>query len=550
MGKAVWVGRIEDPEALPGPRDGAVPAPVKGPVRGLRRTCSVYLASAFLVLLGGYVALHDGSGAPRWDELEHVFATQVLYELLLLFVIAYLHRFRGAGTAGYGEETLFLTGVLALFVFDALALQHLYGWTEREGRTSAAVGFVSGLVLVGALRLVLRLSLRLTLTAVSSLAVIRFGGFLLAGDEPAPGALSPRFVGLSWILASCLLPALVLGEPEPARGAPSRSFERRALLTVLAVAVLHVIPMGNAMGHRFEPAYLAPLVILAGPVLERLLPRSGRYVDWLPVAGLALTATTLTPSLLDRPWANRLPLTPFWLAALLVTAVSIGRAVSLRRPGLVRVAAVAASAAILGGDLPEVLARAVYPEPWQALTVVALLWWTIASAPSISMRGALGLHAMSAAVLASLLARASYPWLAGYLVLLAAGILALERLSGEKLPPRARVSILAMLALVPAAATIDPTVVSASTSIVVAGAVATLLLVSGGLTSDRLLIAGGVLSGVVTGAVQIGLAYGRAELHVGRILIQAGFVFLLAAFVRTTYGDQLKAQARRWALGA
>src|SRR5690349_3918683 len=104
MGTSVSIGDVctESPEEN-------VLLLVRTSVSGLRRFCSIYLLSAFLVLLGGALALYQEPNAPHWEELSNVFFSQLLYELLLVLVLAYLHRRRSSEPACREEVLLLLT---------------------------------------------------------------------------------------------------------------------------------------------------------------------------------------------------------------------------------------------------------------------------------------------------------------------------------------------------------------------------------------------------------------------------------------------------------
>ena len=65
------------------------------PATALRAQSALYLLSAFMVLLGGYLSLHDLHGRPTTVALPEVFGTQIAYQAALVAVIAILYRVRG-----------------------------------------------------------------------------------------------------------------------------------------------------------------------------------------------------------------------------------------------------------------------------------------------------------------------------------------------------------------------------------------------------------------------------------------------------------------------
>jgi len=519
------------------PRDAAPPAWHASP----------YLLSAACVLLGCYLLGHSAQDLPSVADLRTVLGTQVGYSACLLAVAAWLiHR------GGNRRDGLLLLALLLVFTLDAQAIQHLYGWTSSDGRRAAWVGALSGvLLLAGAAKALGHAPWsRLALTGISAALFVRFGGFALAGAAPADPAMpySPPLVVLGWLLAACLLPTLVLPAPR-AVSDRARLEESVGLMACIAFPAAHLALIGFSLALPSRIAYFAPLMILAPAFAERAWPelRDVRWrrivLDATPLVAVVSTATFFSPSLIEADWARHLPLTPYLLAMIGATASTALRAWRLRHVGFAHVAAGLAAVALLGGDMPEMLARLRYPDTWQALVVATICW--LAMAIGRRFEPGLCLHGLASFVAASWLAETwGIPWLGGFVVLLAFGLLAHARACGRTLPLRERLP--AMAAVVIAALASLALEHDALPRLVFVLGAAALLAALSLVRRDRLVLVALAALLVGTCAIEAIGVQRVGEVSPGRLLIELGFLLLLLAALRSMLGTRLSRSLHSW----
>ncbi len=501
----------------------------------------LYFASALFVLAGGYLRLHDASGHPTSVALRDVLGTSLAYQAALVLVLAGLRRI---GTRG---DVLAILGVLSVFLLDLTLDQHLYGWGSRDGRVASLLGSLTGLLAIAAVARLLDLPAwsRLFAGFAAFVLFIRWAPGLLAADRlsGATVAASPRFVLLGWVLAAALLAPLLLPTVSRARSRlPLAAMEGIALPGGALLLTLHFVCAGESFDLPFRAAYLAPVLVALAPVLDAarargvLEPPARRLADALPYLGALAAAASVPPPFLEAPWRGAGSFAPFYPALILAAAVETARARYRREPLRTYGAAGILALAVLGGDLPEALAAARFPSHLQALAVAALLW-----APALVARHAFAsalAHAGAAFVLASSLDGLGYPWTAGFVTLLALGLLAMEAVGVTALAPRSRLVAAAIVAFLPlVAAAFDAT---AGVRVAVWGGSLGLLVALAALRRDRAvaIVAGASLG---TGVLLLPLVFQVArDVPLGNLLAEIGFALLPIAFVRS-----LRAARRR-----
>lgn len=498
---------------------------------------SLYLLSAALVLLGGYLKLHDADGHPVTVAMRDVFGTHLTYQAALLLAIAFLHRIKGQV-----RDSLTLLAVLGVFMVDGLMLQHLYGWERGEGLVAAALGSTAAVLSLAVAGWILRLSLltRGFACLLGAILFVRFGPTLLVGAPPGEG-VAPRFVVLGFLLAA--LPLLVY-LPVPSR-APSRlplvAMERAAVGLALAAGAFHFVNAGRSFDLGFHLLYLAPFVIVLAPALEQLMPglRSDpgtrRAIGALPYVGLALSASSFPPGLLAQHWAQAWPLTPFYLSLLLAAVVQLGRGVQNDSPQLRHAGAFLLVVACLGGDLPEALAAARFPHLFQVLAVDAVAAWTVARARDRSA-GTL-LLALASFVSASFLAERGVPWGVAFLLLLAWSGLALERLSRWLLDPAARLALAAILTVMPVMTFLLEHDSRSRLGVAAAALAAAFLFAC--VRRDPVLLRLAPLSAGLGLVGYAALAGDHQRTSPGEVATELGFVLLALGLVRSVWGGRI-----------
>ena len=517
--------------------------------QGLARYASPYLASFLLMLAGGFLGLCDAGPGRRWD-LSSVFGTQLLYEALVVAVLAHLYRKQRRT-----EESLLLFGVLLAFVFDALLIQHRYGWEEAIGIRVAVLGALSGAAFLLAAATALRLApvSRGLLTAGVSLLFVRLGPCVLARTGDARLGPLPVWRELLFgvLLSACLAPSLhPRREARADDGLPARSLDAFLTGIALVFALVHFFPALHAFGPHNGLVALAPFLILLAPALERggtasAGPALRRLCDLLPVAGLAVSAAAPAPCLVDAGWAERIPLTPFFLASAAFAGVSLWRAQRHHRPSLLYAGAAGASLTLLGGDLPQALARLVVPSAWQLLAVGALAWVTTVAVPLRAP--ALLLHALlpSTMLEAYLQGRGLPPGL-GYGLGIGSALLGLDALGGSPFPRGVRLSAALLVSALPVAVFVLD--VGSAPALLAALAGVAGLLVRGVRRRDRLLVAvslGAAAVGVLGGGVRF---QARAGASLATLLVEAAFALLLLGFLNSLAGATVERRLR-WLRG-
>lgn len=501
-----------------------------------------YLASALLVLLGGYLRVHDQSGRLVNVALRDVFATALVYQLAVLGAFAWLH-----GRRGDSQDCQALLAILALFILDAPMIQHLYGWDVGDGRTVAVLGAVSGIVYLRAATRILCMPVasRTFCAVASCILFYRFGPTLLL-DASGPLLVTARHVLLGWILALAVTLPMLLPASESRRSRlPSRRIEQAALAGSATFAILHFVAAGTGFGLAFRIVYLAPLAVMLAPALERVIgPERLRgpmrlAVEALPYLGVAIAATGFSPALLEADWARTFALGPFYPVLLLAAAVQLARGLRSRRWPLVQAAAVMAALACLGGDLPEAIVNARFPTLMQVLACSTLLW-----APILLGRdrdsGMVG-HGLASFVIAGALAEHGCPWPLAWLVALLCGVLVLESLGKTLLEPLPRLLCVIALVVVPLGLLAADSDVPARRLL----CAASLALVGGLglLRRDRLLLnVTGAGAGLLAIVLPIALQR-RHEVATGTLLAELGFVLLLVGLLDAHHGQSVRA---RW----
>ncbi|MFC2171145.1 hypothetical protein ACFLU6_00770 [Acidobacteriota bacterium] len=521
---------------------------IRDAAEGLRRYCSPYLLSAFLVLLGSFLLLYESGGVMRKIDLRYVFVTQIVYALSLVLVMAYLYR-----VMRLIEDTLLLLGILGLLVLDALGVQHLYGWEYGEGKWSAVIGSTSAILLLVGATMALKLPLGNRLLAVGILLVIfmRLGPFLLVDPVLTDGSvpLSPAYFGLGCLLACSLLPLLFF-EPLDTltTDLPAKQLERWGLLVCYFLALGHFFVFGRSLGLPFYTPYVAPFLILL-PVAVDHAARDLRETPWLktsldlsPYLGLALAATSFQPSMIRTPFSSAFPLTPFWLMLLLTIAVMLWRSRVLQESGKVYAAGVLAALAIMGFDLPEALTRLRYPSLWQVM-LVAPLCWTIMVCMR-RLKANLALHGVISFVVASLMTEHGYPFVPIFLIVLAWGTIVIERLCGIVLRPEPRIVLVSLMAVLPAIVLAGKFHSPVRLSVAVLSCIA--LYAIGRHWKDRLLSLSSYVCTALSTLVVFTVYQHQADIPVGRIFIEFGFLVLLFSLLNTIYGTRIKHNVQKW----
>lgn len=522
---------------------------------GIRRYFSPYLASAFLMLLGGYLSIRGE--AALWADVEFVFVTQLVYAGLLVLVLGYLLR-----ALHQLEEPLLLLAVIVTFVLDVMLIQHRYDWERGDGLMAATIGCASGLLLIFATTAVLGLSPVNRLTgALSALVVfIRFGPALLLGapsidtvsattlSHLSSHGLSPSYVALGWMLAACLLPLFLLPRTDRmASVLPLRKIERWGLLLAFGIALGHFIPIGNAFDLRFRIAYLAPFVVLLPAAIERMTAESDRSVglrrlcDGLPFFGIALAATMQSSAFWRVFGLLEGALTPFWLVLMLATAVQVWRSATSRRPALLYAAALPAAMSILGGNLSAVLTQIWYPQLWQVAGVLLVCFVVIfrTRRPLVAMT----LHLLPSLTAAGWLAEQGFPWTPGFLLSLTWGAVVINQLCDGKLNARTQVALGLLLTLLPVLLLLTET--DSTFRLLVAAFACVLLMILGFLWKERLYLWTSTLS-AATGAIAYPMAIQQhGNIPNGRLCIELAFVILLLGFFNSLYGSVLRETLRR-----
>ena len=512
---------------------------------GLARFASTYLCSAFLVLLGGWLTLYGDGGKPRHYELAHVLGTQLLYAGALVGVLFVLAKRRSCR-----RDVALLLPLLLVFLLDGLLVQHLYGWVEPEGIAAALIGGGVSVALMLATARRLRFPWLSPLVAMPVLAVLfaRLGPFLLSSQSEVQ-PLVPQQVALGWLLGLCLLPCIAMRSAarEPSE-LPLRRLELGSISLSLGFALLHFLPSGSSFDLPFRFAYLAPFVILAGPAIDELFPAASRrgalriLSSLLPALGALLAATQLTPGFAYTDWTQSWPLTPFWLALILAAFVELGRALGQRDRRRLHVAAGLGVLALLGGDLPEVLATTFYPETWQVLAA-AFTTLPVLIATRRHEEGLI-LHALPAWLAASWLTGLGYPRLVAWIVLLTWGAVLLDLLRPREGRRSVRLATALVLTAVPVghAITSDWSLASVSVAVVSCALAA----LAGLATQDPLLRVAGpgcAVAGLLALPLRLQI---DAGLPPGILVVEAGFALLLVGLVSSVAGDRLADLAADW----
>lgn len=510
---------------------------IRAGARGLERFGSLYLISALLVLAGGYATLYSG-GRPISVALNRVLGAQFAYTAALVMVLACLHRIRRET-----RDPLLLTGIVCVFLLDALLVQHLYGWTSQDGRIAAFGGASASLMLLAALALALRLPLhgRPIISMGCAILFSRLAPLLLIGAVPEE--LAPRHVALGFLLAACALPGILLPDLRAPRELPARILDVGGTLTALGAADAHFAAAGASFDLPLRFAYLAPVIIVLPALIERLVPELAsspavaRLAAGLPYLGLALSATHFTPGLLAAEWAQSWPLTPFTLCLGLVVIVEGLRAARRKDIALAHCVVALAAVGTLGGDMPAILASAVYPTPLQLATLVLIAGTFIAITRRLVPGSAL--HCLVAFVAAGALATLGIPWIVAWIMLIAWGPLLISAAARDAKPLadplRASLAAVAMLpAVVLLLAEHD-----SLPRLALASASCALGLIVARLTGDRLLA---VISGASAGLGLIGWPVSlqvRGGVAPGMLMMEAGVVVLLLAFLHSLMRDRI-----------
>jgi hypothetical protein len=461
--------------------------------------------------------------------------------------MAYLFRVKR-----YVEDSMMLLFILTLFLMDSLGVQHLFGWVGTDGIRSVWIGGISGVLLCAGAFFALQLPLgnRLFVSAVGVIVFIRFGAFLIV-QSSLPGGnvqLPPRHVGLSWVLAACLLPFFFPRLKGGPAEIPARKLERWGLAVCTTFAVAHFLVIGNSLALPFRVAYLTPFLILLPAALEQVAPklRSIRWLrmdlDLLPYLGLAFASTQFEPSLFETFWSKRFPITQFWLCLLLAVPVMIWRARRLRQPGRFYEAAALAVMAVLGWDFSEVLTRLRYPETWQLVPIVVICWTTILLLRRF--KAGLLLHTMAAFVVAAYLEREyGYSIILAFLMLLAWGWLIQERLCRTSFPLIFRFVLLVTVAFVPAYTLFGEH--GNLLNLSVAASACAGLFILGWFWREKFLYFKAAASGITSASVAfVSLQY-EGDLSLGRLMIELGFLILLFSLLSAILGDTLKKHFER-----
>jgi hypothetical protein len=504
---------------------------------GIRRYFSPFMASAFLMLLGGYLLLYNGDGTRRWAEVHYVFLTQLGYQVILLLMCAYLYR-----KLSLLEEPLMLLGILGVFVMDVLFIQHLYGWEPGVGfhwSTTASISSVA-LLLGASAAMGFGVGNRLLWTACAVVLFFRLGPAVLP-SAPVVFGVSLGYVALGWMLAGCLVPILVL--PRPAtRKLDCGRWEPWALAVTVIIGIAHFMSAGNSMDLAFSVVYLAPFVVVLPLALERLSEgrsRSRAFVllcDGLPLIGMFLTAVKQAPPVWDVFHLGEGPLTPFWLVALLAAVVSIRRSIVNRRSGLLHAAALALAFLCLGGNLSEVLVRLRFPDTWQLVTVLAIS--VTAALLTRQAKPALLLHLLPAFALSCWMAERGYPLVPGLLMALCWGLLLLEPLTGTSIGWKLRAGVvLFLLGTSLLVGLAEPH----STLRLIVCATSCCALGGWGLLPGRRLQAWSALAASIGGTVAYPIVLqSHSGASSGKICIQLAFLLLIVGFIHAIYGSRVR----------
>ncbi len=517
--------------------------------RGFARFCSIYLLSALFVLVGTYLTLAEGEAGPK-VQLNEVFPTHLAYQFLLLVVLTFLFRIRKQV-----RDTLILLAILGVFLADGTFLQLFYDWEIGDGLQAGLIGCLSGFVFVTAAALALGIPLasRLTGSAMTTIAFVCLGPAILAGS-PEPVTICPRYVWLGWVFALCLLPVFLMRPTDRVVSRlPLRAMELWGVAGFFALGLLHFVAMGHSFNRPFLPdfplpIYLAPFIIMVTPAIEHLLPHQRwkkherLILNGLPLLGLFLTAHPFAPALFSRHWAWTWPLTPFYFALLLATGVQLWRAVRLRSLVLRYVAALFAAMACLGTDLPEILARARFPHLVQVGAVLGVAWFTISM--TRHLRSAVLLQAVAAFVVAGWMAGLGYPFSGAYLIAMAAGILAIEAITGWSVPRVPRLGLALTVTALPVGLLLAEH--SSILRLLVALFCTVSLFVIGWFREDRLLwqvsafAAAAGVAGYPLAVQQTG------DISPGKLIMQLGFILLLVGFLNSMLGGWFREQWLTW----
>ncbi|MFC2172690.1 hypothetical protein ACFLU6_08670 [Acidobacteriota bacterium] len=418
---------------------------VRASASGLRRYCSPYLLSAFLMLLGAFLtARHDG--APGSADLRFLFYTQIAYQTLLWMILVYLMRAKRLI-----EDSVMLLGILGIFVLDAAFLQPLlYGWSTVVGFSWGMIAFVSSALLWAMTLWAFRISLfsRLMFAVVICIAFIRLAPVLLSLAGPGhEGAL--MYTGLGWLACLCLLPLFVLPRTVSGyRALNIKALETIGILICLGATGGHLAVAGSGFDLSFQPAILGPLVVLLAPAVDQILSKAGRkrflvlgHLFPLAGAGLALAGQPLILRTAEAA-SQTVLITPFRIVLLLAVAVYYHRARSCSSPCLLYMAAFLGSLALMGHDGPSVLANLFQPAAWQIAGVTLWIWLTIGLRP---IWGAgLILHIIPAIWTGFAIAVVGVPWEIAASVLYLWGIVFVALFKRRELP-RTALFILAFL---------------------------------------------------------------------------------------------------------
>jgi hypothetical protein len=498
-----------------------------------------------VTLLGAWASLYDIHGRPIRVAILEVSGILVAYQVALALVVTFLHRVRREA-----RETRVLLAILALFLLDGGLVQHFYGWAEGVGLAAAAVGSCGSIVVALLLAVGLRLPIsgRLVAMFLATILFVRFGPALLVFATPGTSS-APAWVLLGWLLALLPLAAFFPPSTQKEPRLPVQALDRAGFFGCLALALLHFVNAGRSFALPFPPLALAPLLLTLAPALERLFPTisdhraARRLVSGLPWLGVFLAATAFAPSVVDTPWANAWPLTPFFLTLVGGIAVQLFRAHRNGDPALAHQAALLAMLGTLGGDLPQILVSARFPGDVQAIALLAMAALTIAIGRR--PREAAVLAALAGFVVAGWIAGKGYPWFPAFFIALAGSQVAIETTTGWVIPRGPRLAIVGALTLLPVCVFLADRQSLVGLLVAIGSNLATFFL--GWRRRDSL------LETLSPGSLAIGFLGWILELSVGseglrpsRLLVEAGFLLLAIGFLRSLYGDRLRAGWGEW----
>jgi hypothetical protein len=502
---------------------------------GIRRYFSPYLASAFLMLYGGYQLLYQ-SGSNPYRDVFYIFGTQVPYQFLMVMLASYLYR-----KGQLIEDAFLLFGILGFFMFDLLFIQHLYGWIDQTGIMWAVLnGTVSLILLIlASIALGLRVNNRLTITLGSLICFLRFAPRVLL-ESKVLYEVSFSYVLLGWLFALCLAPLLIFPEPKSKDDAlPIRKVEKCVLPAAFTVAILHFVSAGKSFNLPWSLMYIAPFCALLPLALHRLYefhPSDLKKIGFsTSVFSVFLAASIQSAPIFDVFGIGEGPFTPFWFTLLLTTIVSWRLSSIAGSPALAHFSALTFSMSFLGGNLSEVLVTIFYPQTWHIL-FVALFCIAVSSYTRLTHYSIL-LNILPSLLIASWLSERQIPFFAGFLMTTAIGTLLLETTCRISLVKHLRLLLIAILLVFPLF------------YLFVHGlAIHKILLVLIGGT----FLARGLIfrqphylwpSVIAAGVAAIGYPL-SVQSHngasTGRIFIQLAFVLLILGFTNSMYGSRIR----------